>query len=109
MLKREFKLKNSEEIKQVLKLGRKIRGSYLTLFTLASSGAHCQAAVVISRKVAGGAVMRNRVRRIIFADLESRLKDWADRGVGAMVVMVMSIPKDEKLLLTDLAKCFASW
>ena len=32
MLKREFKLKNSDEIKSVLKIGQKIRGNFLTQF-----------------------------------------------------------------------------
>lgn len=107
MLKREFKLKNSEEVKTVLKLGRKVRGNFLTLFVAAGVDVHCRAAVVISRKVAGGAVMRNRVRRIIFSDLEARLAVWENRPVSDMVVMVMNIPSDEKLLKEDLAKCFA--
>ncbi|MEK7170766.1 MAG: ribonuclease P protein component [Patescibacteria group bacterium] len=107
MLKREFKLKNSDEIKTVLKLGRKIRGNFLTVFVATGVDEHCRAAVVISRKVAGGAVMRNRVRRIIFSDLEARLAVWENRPVSDMVVMIMNIPEDEKLLKTDLAKCFA--
>lgn len=107
MLKREFKLKNSEEIKTVLRLGRKVRGNFLTLFVAAGLGSHCRAAVVISRKVAGGAVMRNRVRRVIFSDLEARLAVWENRQVSDMVMMVMNIPEDEKLLKADLAKCFA--
>lgn len=109
MLKREFKLKNSDEIKTVLKLGRKVRGNFLTLFVAAGTNTHCRAAVVISRKVAGGAVRRNRVRRIIFNDLETRLAAWENRPVSDMVVMVMNIPEDEKLLKDDLEQCFARW
>ncbi|KKU43081.1 MAG: Ribonuclease P [Berkelbacteria bacterium GW2011_GWA2_46_7] len=107
MLKREFKLKNSEEIKGVMKTGRKFRGQFLTLFISSSPSDHCRAAVVVGGKVAGSAVTRNRIRRIIFNDLENRLNAWSGRPVSAMVVMVMTIPADEKNLLADLAQCFA--
>ena len=109
MLKREFKIKNSEEIKNILKLGRKIRGNSLTLFVAAGAQTHCRAAVVVSRKVATGAVIRNRVRRILFSNLEKKFASWEDRAISDMVVMVMNIPEDEKLLKDDLEQCFARW
>ncbi len=109
MLKREFKLKNSDEIKSVLKIGQKIRGNFLTQFVTPGAREHCRAAVVVGRKVAGGAVQRNRVRRIIFSDLERRLTSWENRPVSDMVVMVMNIPQDESQLRTDLEQCFARW
>ncbi|MEK7534891.1 MAG: ribonuclease P protein component [Patescibacteria group bacterium] len=109
MLKREFKLKSSEEIKNVLKLGRKIRGVFLTLFLSDDASEHCRAAVIVGRKVAVSAVARNRVRRVIFSDLEDRFASWGNRPISAMVVMVMNIPEDEKLLKDDLKQCFARW
>lgn len=109
MLRREFKLKNSDEIKSVLKLGRKIRSDYLTLFSSANTVGHCRGAVVVSRKVATGAVKRNRVRRVIFHQLRERFAAWGDQTPSDMVVMVMSIPADESRLKTDLEQCFARW
>ena len=106
MLRREFKLKDSEEIKVVLKQGRKIRSDYLTLFSSANTVGHCRAAVVVSRKVATGAVGRNRVRRVIFHQLRDRFATWGDQTASDMVVMVMNIPNDESLLKADLTKCF---
>ena len=109
MLRREFKLKNSIEIKNVLKLGRKFRQESLTLFVVASPLNCSRAAVVVSGKIVNTAVARNRVRRLIFTDLERRLNAWENRGASDMVVMVMNIPSDEKRLLTDLDQCFANW
>ena len=109
MLKREFKLKNSDEIKQVLKLGRKIRGNFLTIFIAPGASSHCRAATVVSRKVAESAVARNRARRLVFADLEQRLQTWENRIVSDMVVMIMNIPSEESLLKADLEQCFARW
>ena len=107
MLKREFKLKNSTEIKEILKLGQKSRGEFLTLFTRAGLFNYCRAAVIVGGKVASSAVMRNRIRRLIFTDLETRLAVWENRPVNDMVVMVNIIPNDEKQLLIDLNRCFA--
>ena len=107
MLKREFKLKNSDEIKAVLREGRKVRGNFLVLFVFDDSGDHCRAAVVVGRKVASNAVARNRVRRLIFADLEKRFASWENRPISAMVVMIMNIPSDETQLKVDLEQCFA--
>lgn len=118
MLAREFKLKNSEEIKVVLKQGQNVRSDFLTLFFALNTVGHCRGAVVIGRKVAPNAVRRNRVRRIIFHFLRNRFDVWGNREARDMVVMVMSIPPDDKLafpkdaspdrrLLIDLEKCFA--
>jgi ribonuclease P protein component len=109
MLKREFKIKNSEEIKNILKLGRKVRGNFLTLFVAAGTEDHCRAAIVVSRKVATGAVIRNRVRRVLFSDLEKRFASWENRTINDMVVMVMNIPEDVSQLNIDLEQCFARW
>ena len=65
------------------------------------------AAVVVGGKVAGSAVARNRIRRLIFADLERRFGLWENRPVSDMVVMVMSKPEDESQLRADLERCFA--
>lgn len=105
MLAKEFKLKNSEEIKLVLRQGKRARGQFLSLFFNPSSNQ--RAAVVVSKKVSPSAVGRNRVRRILFAQLAKKFADWGNQALGDMVVMVMSIPGDEKLLITDLEKCFA--
>lgn len=107
MLKREFKLKSSTEIKEILKLGQKVRGNFLTLFIRVGVFSYNRAAVIVGGKVAGSAVMRNRIRRLIFNDLETRFNNWGNRPFGDMVVMVMNIPEDEKQLLVDLNQCFA--
>ena len=114
MLKREFKLKSSAEVKEVLRAGRRYRGHFLTLFVLAGTNEHSRAAVIVGGKVASSAVIRNRVRRLIFTNLEGRFNAWENRPVSDMVVMVMTIPfdttqskLDEKQLLADLDQCFA--
>jgi len=105
MLAKEFKLKNSEDIKATLKEGRRSRGQNLSVFFRSVPAGQFQAAVVISKKVAGTAVMRNRVRRIIFAELAKLLSALADRAAGSMVVLVSRIPEDEKLLTPELTLC----
>lgn len=105
MLGREFKLKNSDDIKATLKEGRRIRGRHLSVFFRPNSTNGFQAAVVISKKVAETAVRRNRVRRIIFAELSRQLTILVSRAVGSVVILVSAIPEDEKILIADLHQC----
>jgi len=105
MLAKEFKLKSSEAIKATMKQGQRSRGPFLSVFFQPKSEGNFQAAVVLGKKVAGTAVRRNRIRRLIFAALADRLKAQEAKLFGNMVVLVASIPTDEKLLTPELEKC----
>jgi len=107
MLPKDFKLKKSDEIKLTLKQGQRSRGRYLSVFFQSQPEATFRAAVVMSKKVAGTAVKRNRTRRIIFARLADAELNLGAKAVGAIVVLVSALPEDESALITELNKCLA--
>jgi len=107
MLAKEFKLKSSEEIQSVLKLGRRARGNFVSCSYQQSATGHLRAAVVVSKKVSQTAIRRNSVRRKIFNYLQGQLKEDS-KPLGDLVVMIFSIPEDENQLISDLSTCLKS-
>lgn len=59
------------EVREILKEGRSVRSTTLSAKYIRASGA--RAAVVVSSKVAKGAVLRNRLRRAVYRSLQQVL------------------------------------
>ena len=88
MLSKRGRLR-TEEVTEVLAKGRGRRGTILSL-KLQASAAPFRCAVVVSKKVARTAVMRNRTRRAVYRALAlSSLPP-----TGRAILFVQSIPKE---------------
>ncbi len=57
-------LKRSSDIREVFQTGRKWVGDFIIFYTKASPDSSLKAAFVVSKKI-GGAVVRNRIRRLM--------------------------------------------
>jgi ribonuclease P protein component len=84
---------SAAEVRQVMKTGRSARGAGISAkFEAAPSP---QVAVVISKKVAPGAVERNRLRRLVYRSLSAPLP-------SARVVLFVQSAKLEPEAITKL-------
>lgn len=83
MLKREHRLHRRAEFRAAYRGGRVYGGSLLRLYVL-RGGSGKKAAVVTSKRV-GGAVVRNRMRRLVSESVRL-LYPWIDDGVSLVFV-----------------------
>lgn len=86
MLPKTRRLK-AGEVKKVIKEGRSLRASFLSVKYSATSSP-LRASVVVSKKVAKQAVERNRIRRAVYRALTTIT------GTGIYVVFVNRVPED---------------
>lgn len=97
MLPKRSRLR-AAEVRQVIKTGRSARGAGISVkYEPASSP---QVAVVISKKVAPGAVERNRLRRLVYRSLPSPLPS------ARMVLFVQSAKLDTGAILNLCSQLF---
>ena len=87
MLAKTRKL-STQEVKEVLARGRGRRGAVLSV-KLLSTTTPFRSAVVVSKKVAKTAVLRNRVRRAVYRALERASLP----RTGHAILFVQSVPK----------------
>jgi ribonuclease P protein component len=74
MLARENRLRHPKDIAHVYRRGiYGAAGGVLSVKAVASGRPHLRAVIVVGKKVAKRAVVRNRIRRRIIGDLENRL------------------------------------
>ena len=83
---------SAAEVRQVIKTGRSARGAGISAKYEAAS--FPKAAVVISKKVAHGAVERNRLRRLVYRSIPSPLPP------ARMVLFVQSAQLDPETVTT---------
>ena len=76
---------SATEVREVLKLGRSKRATYLSMKFLATD-TPLQVAVVVSKATAKGAVERNRLRRALYRALPPLQKS------GKAVIFLQKIP-----------------
>lgn len=74
MLAREHRLRSSDEIREVIKTGKRLSNSFATLHYLESSTAKF---AVVTSKALGNAVQRNLIRRRTKAVLAENLNSLA--------------------------------
>lgn len=93
MLARQHRFFGFGSVRPVLKSGVSARQG---LFTVRMLRRHCspspepcssRAAVVVSRKTAKSAVLRNRIRRRCYAGLEAQGDSFADRPVDLAIIV----------------------
>jgi ribonuclease P protein component len=97
MLARVYRLRKASDIARVYKKGAYGgAGGVLSVKALASGHAHPRAVVVVGKKVSKRAVVRNRIRRRLLGDLESR---WQTLRNGYDIVL--SVHSDVSELSTE--------
>jgi len=102
MLPRRQRL-SATEVKEVLARGRSRRGAVLSVKVLSTTSPF-RCAVVVSKKVAKTAVVRNRLRRGVYRALAHTSLPLT----GHAILFVQSVPKADltPVFLSDLKKLF---
>lgn len=95
MLSRKHRFIGSKEIPAILRRGRHIGGEGFSLKLAPNSRAQLRVAIVVSKKTAKHAVVRNRIRRRIYSFFRQHLPDFT--GSYDIVVLV----RDEGLAKAD--------
>ncbi len=104
MLKAESRLKKQAEFSKVLGSGKRYRGQFLNITSIAE-GKNFKLGIIVTKKVAKKAVTRNRLRRIVSHIFEHILHDTPTLK-GEAVVIITRLPQDEsyKYLEADIKK-----
>jgi ribonuclease P protein component len=92
MLKKRARL-SAKEVKEVLAKGHGRRGTILSLKFQATTEPF-QCAVIVSKKVAHSAVMRNKLRRAVYHALQASSLP----PTGRAILFVQSLPKDPRAI-----------
>jgi ribonuclease P protein component len=74
MLAQKYRLRRSKDIARVYQRGRYSSGRDFTIKSLSNGYTETRIAIVVSRKVAKSAVVRNRIRRRISGQIEEAWK-----------------------------------
>ena len=82
---KQQRVRRSSEYKQVFEGGTRLHGRYLTLLLRPNGSSTPRLGVVASRKL-GGAVDRNRAKRLIREMFRQRLQSRSSIGVDAVVI-----------------------
>lgn len=79
MLSRANRFHGHSALKKVYKLGRPVRGRLFSLHVSRQPvGGVSKCAVVVSRKVDGSAVVRNRIRRRLYEQIRLQLPNFSE-------------------------------
>lgn len=101
-LSRGSRIKSPNDFKEILRSGKSVRGTFLFLkYTIHPSGKP-RMGVAISQRVAKTSVERNRIKRIIFAQIEQTIKSMPVGYNG--IIVVQTRPIQDKLLIDDVER-----
>ncbi|MBQ7466683.1 MAG: ribonuclease P protein component [Clostridia bacterium] len=89
MLKKEFRLRKKYQFNYVYKVGQSVHGKYLLLVYTKSKNKNIKIGISASKKI-GGAVIRNRARRLLRAAVSPYLNDL-DSNFNLIIVAKQSI------------------
>jgi ribonuclease P protein component len=99
MIAKRFRFHNQRAISNVLRSGWRLPTRYWTIkWRPAPRAEHARLAVIVSRKVAKGAVMRNRIRRRLFETLRLKLPiDWQPVDLVVLIhdAAVVDLPQPD--------------
>lgn len=97
MIKKLNRFTNQSVIRKLMSSRSQVRGPGLTLKYISNNQQQFRLAVVVSKKTAKSAVVRNRIRRRVFAWAEDRASELPalDMVVFAHTTEVAQMPKTE--------------
>lgn len=90
MLPKKYRLKKSEDIKSVLKLGRTVREGFLILKTRENNLSNPRFAFLISLKISKKATVRNRLKRRMSEFIRLNLSDIERSGSALDAVLIVA-------------------
>ena len=82
---REHRIRRRREFQQVFNRGIRQQGRYFTLLLLVNGRPEARLGIVASRKL-GGAVVRNRAKRLIREMFRQNLQHHREPGVDAVII-----------------------
>jgi ribonuclease P protein component len=80
-LNKKNRLKNKRDFEDVFKKGKAVKGSFLLIKYKKNELGLSRFGFVVSAKVAGNAVERNKIRRILSEAIRGRVKDMGSYDV----------------------------
>ncbi len=102
MLKSVNRLKKDSDFQVVWRTGTKIKTAHLVGSFLVTNGEEPRFGVIISKKISKLAVKRNRVRRIILAQIAELLRLESKKNID-VVLRVASLPEGD--VSRDIRQC----
>lgn len=94
MLKSVNRLKKDSDFQAAFRTGRRIQGNNLVLYYLPNQTEASRCGVIVSRKISRNAVGRNRIRRVLMAELAESLKTGLLPSSIDLVVRVTVLPSE---------------
>jgi len=104
MLNRQYRLRDRRSVARVYRSGQTSRAGSLAIRVAANRQESSRAAVVVSKKVAKSAPVRNRIRRRLFESLRLRwgsIKPGHDLLISVFAQDVKTMPQAELDFLVD--------
>lgn len=99
-LSRESRIKSPDDFKKILRNGRSVRGAFLSLKYVIYPDGKPRMGVAISQGAVQNAAERNRIKRIVFAQIEQMIKSMPTGYSG--IIVVRTCPKENELLVNDI-------
>jgi ribonuclease P protein component len=94
MLKSQNRLKKDTDFSVVLKGGKRINGGDFIVVSLSNNLPETRVGVIVSKKVGGLAVKRNRIRRVVMAKLAELVKSGKVPAGKDIVIRFVKQPAD---------------
>ena len=95
MLSSLGRLAKKKDVEAALRKGKRVQGKFLFVKVLKNGTPRARFAVVVSKKVSGKAVVRNRLRRVIREEIRCVVPDLSS-GFDAVIVALPSARENER-------------
>lgn len=102
MISKRFRLP-ARQIKKVFRFGKKCAGEYLVIYLFPRHG-HSRFAIIVSTKVAKGAVLRNRMKRLCKAAI---IENFPQTAGDRVIVVKKNFIDNKETAIGELKGCLS--